>query len=207
MYRYNLKNQKECQGFTLIELMVAVAIVGVLASMASAAFGGFKIKAARSEATVNLRTIHTLMETAFADLGGYPSSVLDLYGPIDADISKCSTNSIFKDIGFSASNCPALRYLYGMNVTSLTSYVAVAYSVKTTVFTLGSGVPVSTGNCDANGDGLTGDYVDAIKLTHSASASGGTIISFGTSGSSTPFLGFVDTQIVTSILDASKSCD
>jgi type IV pilus assembly protein PilA len=50
------RNQK---GFTLIELMIVVAIIGILAAVAIPAFSKYQLKAKTSEAKINLAAIAT----------------------------------------------------------------------------------------------------------------------------------------------------
>lgn len=60
-------------GFSLIELMIAVAIVGVLASVAIPSFVRFQLRANSTEAVVNLASIGKAQATFFAEFGRYVS--------------------------------------------------------------------------------------------------------------------------------------
>ena len=61
-------NQK---GFTLIELMIVVAIIGILAAIAIPNFLRFQLKSKTSEAKVNLAAIRTAEESYLAEFGSY----------------------------------------------------------------------------------------------------------------------------------------
>lgn len=59
------------KGFSLVELMVVVAIIGVLAALAVPKFQVFQAKAKQSEAKNNLSHIYTLQESYFGDNDAY----------------------------------------------------------------------------------------------------------------------------------------
>jgi type IV pilus assembly protein PilA len=61
-------------GFTLIELMIVVAIIGILAAIAIPNFLRFQLKAKSSEGKTNLAAIRTAEESYFAEYGVYISS-------------------------------------------------------------------------------------------------------------------------------------
>jgi len=52
-----MKNKSKKRGFTLIELMIVVAIIGILAAVAIPAFINYMKRAKTSEASVNLKSI------------------------------------------------------------------------------------------------------------------------------------------------------
>ena len=59
-----MKNQK---GFTLVELMIVVAIIGILAAIAIPQFAAYRQRAFNSASQSDLRNFKTAMETDFAD--------------------------------------------------------------------------------------------------------------------------------------------
>ncbi len=59
------------RGFTLIELMIVVAIIGILAAIAIPNFMSFQTKARQSEARTNLNGFYTAARAFFAENNTY----------------------------------------------------------------------------------------------------------------------------------------
>ena len=59
------------RGFSLIELMIVVTIIGILSAIAIPTYMGVQKKAKRSEFKVNLEVLRLLEEKAFAERGVY----------------------------------------------------------------------------------------------------------------------------------------
>ena len=66
--------QKRRGGFTLIELMIVVAIIGILAAIAIPNFMRFQLKAKAGEGKTNLAAIRTAEESYMAEFGTYIST-------------------------------------------------------------------------------------------------------------------------------------
>jgi type IV pilus assembly protein PilA len=67
-----LKNQK---GFTLVELMVVVAIIGILAAIGAPQYQKFQAKARQTEAKVGLTAIYTAEKTFNSEASTYTTCV------------------------------------------------------------------------------------------------------------------------------------
>ena len=65
-------SRKSQQGFTLIELMIVVAIIGILAAVAIPAFMDYMKKGKRSEAELNLNAIGKSAKTYYTENSQYP---------------------------------------------------------------------------------------------------------------------------------------
>lgn len=59
------------KGFTLIELLIVIAIIGILAAVATTAYVGTMLKADRSEAYTNLNSLRLLEEQFYAESACY----------------------------------------------------------------------------------------------------------------------------------------
>ncbi len=66
-----LKNLNRSGGFTLVELMVVVAIIGLLSAVAIPNFKKYQAKAKISEAKLQLSAVYTAEQSFFADYNMY----------------------------------------------------------------------------------------------------------------------------------------
>ena len=73
--------RKASGGFTLIELMVVVAIVAILTLVAYPAYQGFVVKANRAEAKSYLMDVAQMQQLYFNDSRTYAADVIELKSP------------------------------------------------------------------------------------------------------------------------------
>lgn len=69
---------KEANGFTMIELMIVVSIVGILATLAVPSYQGTLLRAREAALRQDLFTMRDVLDQHRADQGKYPPSLQDL---------------------------------------------------------------------------------------------------------------------------------
>ncbi|PIE71040.1 MAG: dolichyl-phosphate-mannose--protein mannosyltransferase [Deltaproteobacteria bacterium] len=92
------------KGFTLIELMIVVAIIGILAALAIPSFLNYQCKAKQSEAKTNLGTIRTSESAYIAEYDRYTT-----------DMGR---------LGFATKGDP--RYTYAITAATSSAFTATA---------------------------------------------------------------------------------
>jgi general secretion pathway protein G len=65
-------------GFTLLELIIVIAIIGILATIAMPALKNVPIRAKESVLKTNLRTLRDMIDQYYGDKGKYPTELAAL---------------------------------------------------------------------------------------------------------------------------------
>ena len=74
------KMVKKNEGFTLIELMIVIAIIGILAAIAIPQFSAYRQRSYNSSANADLRNAATAQEAYYVDNMTYTSTEANLVG-------------------------------------------------------------------------------------------------------------------------------
>ena len=68
----SLKNNNK--GFTIVELLIVIVVIGILALLVVTTYGGIQSKARDTKRTSDIGTIQTQLEAFFSQSGYYPSN-------------------------------------------------------------------------------------------------------------------------------------
>ena len=126
------------KGITLIEMLIVVAIIGILAAVAIPAYVGQQTRAARTEAYTNLQTLRLLEEQYYAENGCYYRT----------GATPVCTNATISGV----ANIQAATFLPGFKPGDDAS-LSFTYSIETTGTTVASAFT-------ATATGKTGTRVD-----------------------------------------------
>jgi prepilin-type N-terminal cleavage/methylation domain-containing protein len=126
----SIKSQK---GFSLVELMIVVGIIGILATLAVPRFKQFQAKAKMGEAKNILSHINTLQQTYALDNNTYVQITTTMGADpasLTANINCQTLPANAQLLGFSLSPCqangPIPRYGYSVPTANASSFIAAA---------------------------------------------------------------------------------
>ncbi|HSW36740.1 MAG TPA: prepilin-type N-terminal cleavage/methylation domain-containing protein [Candidatus Saccharimonadales bacterium] len=110
-----MKINRKQQGFTIVELLIVIVVIGILAALVITTYTGIQAKARNSKRQTDVQSIQTQLEAYFAQNGHYPS-LTDMN-----DSSWLTTNMKSLDVG-------ALKDPQGSGSTLVTAPVAKSYA-------------------------------------------------------------------------------
>ena len=113
---------KHSKGFTLIELMIVVAIVGILSAVAVGWYGDNIIKANRSEGRATLSATAGSLEKCKSLFGAYNAANCNVANPVmsESNLYSIDTATDKTATTFTLTASPAGRQLADTDCTSMT---------------------------------------------------------------------------------------
>lgn len=102
-----MQNKKSKKGFSIVELMAVVVIIGVLTQLAMSRYRTMVANSRQAEAQLNLHTIDDLQEAYYLEHEKYEST--------DAAVGRsgnCTDAKLKNKLGFRPKDCGELRYKY-----------------------------------------------------------------------------------------------
>ena len=67
-----MANKLKQQGFTIVELLIVIVVIGILAALVITTFTGIQQKARDTERTTDIKALHGQIEAYYAQNGYYP---------------------------------------------------------------------------------------------------------------------------------------
>jgi prepilin-type N-terminal cleavage/methylation domain-containing protein len=80
-----MKTMKKDRGFTIVELLIVIVVIGILAAITIVAYNGVQNRARTSAAESAANTVVKKAEAYNADEGSYPDASTDLTGAADSE--------------------------------------------------------------------------------------------------------------------------
>jgi prepilin-type N-terminal cleavage/methylation domain-containing protein len=76
----NIKKMKNEKGFTIVELLIVIVVIGILAAIVIVAYNGVQNKANTTKAQTNAAAVQKVAEAYNADNSRYPGTLTELNG-------------------------------------------------------------------------------------------------------------------------------
>ena len=166
-----MKNLKNQDGFTLVELMVVVAIIGVLSAIAVPNFKKYQAKSKTSEAKLQLSALYTAEQSFFSDYDSYGTCLQFMgFNPTNEQAQRyyaigfntAMTHTVAQTNGASGCADTADRFAAGKTLGSVAAATAAYIDTATWTASENAFIAAAAGKIDKN-------FVDAPAGTNKCS--------------------------------------
>jgi prepilin-type N-terminal cleavage/methylation domain-containing protein len=134
--------KKQNKGFTIVELLIVIVVIGILALLVITTYAGIQAKARNAKRQTDLKSLQTKLEAFYNDNGYYPN-LADMQSDtwLAANMKGFDLNSLVDPSNTSQSNDPvatpaAKVYAYAVTDASGNSCAGAGNDVNCAKYTL-----------------------------------------------------------------------
>jgi type IV pilus assembly protein PilA len=144
------------KGFTLIELMIVVAIIGILAAIAIPNFIRFQARSKQGEAKSNLKALFTAQRSFYQEKDRYVDNVRDIgfspergnrYRYLNGDCTNAEDRSVMPATTHTDDECITVDTAKHTSATTDPGFIGAAPSWKKATGQSDPGFPGASGTC------------------------------------------------------------
>ena len=77
--------KRQVSGFTIVELLIVIVVIGILAAITVVAYNGVQSRARQVKAQADITNVQKLVEAYYAQNGSYPMTTTTLGGSLNPD--------------------------------------------------------------------------------------------------------------------------
>ena len=134
MIQTNIKNLNKDRGFTIVELLIVIVVIGILAAITIVAYNGVQNRARTTEAQANAKEVQSKAEVYAADTGNgsFPASSTAFEAIATTDTAALSpkVEALLSTTAVSTTNKTGLMYqVCGTDGARVTYFDSVANNV------------------------------------------------------------------------------